>query len=74
MILHTIVDPDLIWNKGSDCYERKEITYKGVKLEVIRANESYVVVNRIFSTDLSHYLDPDLQPGSTIKYTLMSQR
>lgn len=73
MILHTIVDPNLIWYKELDCNERMEIRYKGVQLEVIRANEKNVVVNRILSTDLNHYLDPDLQPGSTIKCTFMSQ-
>lgn len=73
MILHTIVDHELIWKEEADTIELMEVTYKGIQLEVKRIEERKVVVNRIISTDLNHYLDPELQPGSTIIYTLQPQ-
>jgi len=73
MILHTIVEPELIWQKQNDIVETTEITYKGVQLEVRRIDEEKVVINRILSTNLSDYLDIELQPGSIIAYTLQSQ-
>ncbi|HHU48760.1 MAG: YlzJ-like family protein [Caldicoprobacterales bacterium] len=73
MILHTIVDHELIWKEEADTIELMEVTYKGIQLEVKRIEERKVVVNRIISTDPNHYLDPELQPGSTIIYTLQPQ-
>jgi hypothetical protein len=39
MILHTIVEPELIWQKQNDIVETTEITFKGVQLEVRRIDE-----------------------------------
>ena len=72
LILYTVVDPELIWKK-EEISGFMEITYKGVQLEVRRIDEEKVVINRILSTNLSDYLDIELQPGSIIAYTLQSQ-
>jgi hypothetical protein len=50
-----------------------EITYKGVRLEVRKISHDQVIVNRILSTDLTHYLDPGLQPGSMITFKAVSE-
>lgn len=73
MILHTIVDQNLIWgqqNNGS--VQTIELVWQSVPMEVIRKDEKTVVINRILSTDPQHYLNPSLQPGMEITYTLKS--
>jgi len=73
LILHTIVDPSLIWESDQAHIDVKEIYYKGVQLEVRRVTENSYMIDRILSTDLSHFLDPELQPGCIIAYTLQPQ-
>jgi hypothetical protein len=74
MILHTIVDQNLVWARQNDKSEEIiELKWQGVPLEVIKKDEKTVVINRIISTDLKDYLDPNLQPGMEIAYTLESR-
>jgi hypothetical protein len=73
MIIHTIVEPELLWKMENDISETMEINYKGVQIEVRKIDEEKLVVNRVISTNLSDYLDTELQPGSIILYTLLSQ-
>jgi hypothetical protein len=73
MILHTIIDPESIWQQKTEIREKKEIEYKGVRLEVIQDDEKAVLIDRIITTNLKDYLDPGLQPGCKIEYTLLSQ-
>ncbi|HHY81058.1 MAG TPA: hypothetical protein GX505_00025 [Clostridiales bacterium] len=73
MILHTIVDPEFIWSAEPVDTDTKEINYKGVQVEVRRIDENKYVIDRILSTELKNYLDPELQPGCIIEYTLRSQ-
>lgn len=74
MILHTIVDPQIIWGTGQFELNNdiQEISYKGVQLIARKIKENTYMVDRILSTDLKHFLDPDLQPGRIIEYTLQS--
>jgi|CZCB01.1.fsa_nt_gi hypothetical protein len=72
LILYTVVDPELIWKK-EEISGFMEITYKGVRLEVRKISHDQVIVNRILSTDLTHYLDPGLQPGSMITFKAVSE-
>ncbi|HHU78599.1 MAG: YlzJ-like family protein [Caldicoprobacterales bacterium] len=73
MILHTIVNPEQVWAEHSQAIEIQETEYKGVRLEVLKRDEETVVINRIISTDLHDYLNPNLQPGTIIEYTWRSR-
>lgn len=76
MLLHTIIDPEVIWNQGAkdeDYTKKCEINYGGIKLEVIEADQNTYIVNRILSTNLKDFLNPELQPGSKIELVLKSQ-
>lgn len=73
MILHTIIDPEWVWQNETEIQKKKEIEYKGVRLEVIEGDEKTVLIDRIISTNLKDYLDPDLQPGNKMIYTLKPQ-
>ena len=70
MILHTIVDPNLIWQQKEEIQTTTEIKYHGIRMEVIPMDEKTVQINRILSTNLKDYLNPVLQPGSKLEYTL----
>ena len=73
MILHTIVDPEIIWRKEAAPPNILEIQWKGIPMEVMEKDEKTVVISRILSTNLNHYLDPELQPGMEIGYGLKSR-
>lgn len=75
MTLHTIVDPEIIWQKESDAITaaREEIEYDGILLEVIRCDEKTVIINRIISTNPNDYMKSYLQPGMKMKYNIISQ-
>jgi predicted methyltransferase MtxX (methanogen marker protein 4) len=73
MILHTIIDPEWIWNQETEIQKKEEIEYQGIRLEVIQADERTVVIDRVISTNLKDYLNPSLQPGCKLEYTLKSQ-
>ncbi|NLB41568.1 MAG: hypothetical protein GX815_04785 [Clostridiales bacterium] len=73
MILHTIVDQNLIWGQHDDgSVQTIELVWQSVPMEVIKKDDKTVVINRILSTDLQDYLNPSLQPGTEITYTLKS--
>ncbi|HCS75766.1 MAG TPA: hypothetical protein DIW17_18080 [Clostridiales bacterium] len=74
MILHTIVDSNLIWkNQDAEPVKTIELIWQGVPMEVIKKDEKTVVINRILTTNLKHYLNPSIQPGMEITYTLTSR-
>lgn len=72
-MLHTIIDPEWIWNQGTEIQQKKEIEYEGIRLEVIPVDEKTVVVDRVISTDPKDFMNPGLQPGSQLEYILKSQ-
>ncbi len=68
MIIYTIVPPEVIFNQQEGCEQKSQcIAYDGNFLEVTHMNGSKYKINRVISTDLNTYLDPDFQPGSTIE-------
>ena len=76
MLLHTIIDPEVIWSQGAkdEEYNNKcEVIYDGISLEVIEVDQKTYTVNRILSSNLKDYLNPNLQPGSKIELILKSQ-
>ncbi|NLC44385.1 MAG: hypothetical protein GX783_08915 [Clostridiales bacterium] len=73
MILHTIVDQNLIWDQQDEgTVETMELVWHSVPVEVTKKDDKILVINRIITTDLLHYLNPKLQPGMEITYTLKS--
>jgi hypothetical protein len=75
MILYTIIPDGAIFNydnslknsnQVSDNFASMEINYLGEKVEVYRNSNDKYVIGRVFSTSLSAYLNPRLQPGTEI--------
>lgn len=72
MILYTIYDPSVIF-ENIDYYNPQntktsfsEIEIHGVKVQVVQMGNEEARIERILSTNPSHYLDPRLQPGRII--------
>lgn len=71
MIIHTVMSPHTIFNEqGLSDSKYKEIEYKGIKVQVDMIYPETCILNRIFTTDVQLYLNPDFQPGT--KITLLS--
>lgn len=74
MSLYTIMDIDYIMDGFStqDTRKKNDITYKelshkGVRLEVMCTKSNRYIVNRIISTDPKDYLKEEIQPGLEIE-------
>lgn len=74
MIIHTVMDHDIIWGNSNTFANkpRSEIEYNGVLLEVEELDKKGYMINRIISTRLDDFLNPELQPGALIKLYLRS--
>jgi hypothetical protein len=61
--------------EGSESFQPayEEISWKNATLLVEDTGRNTARVVRLISTDPADYLDPALQPGSTIQYTDKSQ-
>lgn len=66
MILYTVVPPEEVWEDGP---ERRfvEVEVEGVRVLAEPIDAASGRVERILSTDPNHFLNPALQPGSTIR-------
>lgn len=66
MILYTVVPPEAVWEEEA---ERRfiEVEVNGVRLLAEPLDGTTAKVERVLSTDPSHFLDPRLQPGSTVR-------
>ncbi len=66
MILYTVVPPELVWEEEA---ERRfvEVRVGGVLLLAEPLDGTTGRIERILSTDPGHFLDPALQPGSTVR-------
>ncbi len=63
MMLYTIIDQQELFYQQKNfkyCYKRVE----NCMVEGVKYKDGGICVNRIISTDLKHYLNPTLQPGS----------
>ena len=70
MIMYSIIPSDIIFSNETSCEagsRYKEIDYMGEKVQVMSATNGEYVITRILSTSLKAYLNPGLQPGSTVK-------
>ncbi|MGE4282208.1 MAG: YlzJ-like family protein [Clostridia bacterium] len=71
MLIYSIIPNEVIFSNQDDQYEKTQnITYKGQTLEVTQLAANQYRVNRIISTNIKAYLDPQLQPGTILEYEL----
>lgn len=69
MILWTIVPEEVVYadpNQPNPAYE--EIEYDGKKVVAQKISQNEFRIVRLLTTDPSHYLRNELQPGSVITY------
>lgn len=68
MILYTVVPPEEVWEEE---VERRfiEVDVDGVRVLAEPIDGTRGRVERILSTDPGHFLNPSLQPGSTVRLT-----
>jgi len=68
LILHTIVPHDIVFYSEDDHQTKlEEINYHGITMLVIHVASNEYIVQRIISTSLDDFLNPEIQPGSRIK-------
>ncbi|RDI47397.1 YlzJ-like family protein [Falsibacillus pallidus] len=66
MILYTSMPQELIFPPGENTFDStKMITWNGIPLMVQKCDQGYRVM-RIMSSDPSHYLTPECEPGQYI--------
>lgn len=72
MIIHSIIPMEVIFgeNKEASAGEMKEVEYMGEKVMVTPLPDKGYVINRLISTSLKAYLNPDLQPGKIVRKSL----
>ena len=65
MIIHSIIDPEIVFKGMDDDYDNmvETIDWNGLKLEIKSVEKGVYEVNRIISTNLSDFLNQELQPG-----------
>ena len=68
MILWTVMPLDLVLLTEEHKPTYEEITYDDINLQVERTAEHEYRIVRLISTEPSHYLRQDLQPGSLLSY------
>ncbi len=72
MILYTIYDPNVIFKNQNINDTQAYTTYcemnvDGIMVQVSKCNNNDFCIERVISTNPADYLNPRLQPGSTIK-------
>ncbi len=69
MIIYSIVPPEIIFEEKANEFNASnliEINYLGEKLQVTPLENNRYMIQRILSTSLKSYLNPDIQPGKVI--------
>jgi len=68
LILYTIVPLSTVFYQDSSFIpEPEEIFYRGAILQVTPVSPNKYRIERIISTQLNDYLNPQVQPGTIIK-------
>ncbi|PLS16733.1 ribonuclease [Bacillus sp. M6-12] len=65
MILYTMMPLDLVFPPEAEFEKQFSMHYKGIPIEVIMDSPSSCRIARILSTDPSHYLNANVQPGTS---------
>lgn len=68
MILWTVMPMELVFGQEEFLNPYEEVEYSGAKVLVEKQSPTECRIVRILSTDPSHFLRPDLQPGVTLSY------
>lgn len=68
MILWTVMPLELVFGIEEPSNPYEEIDYNGVRVLVEKFSSAQCRIVRILSTDPTHFLRPDLQPGVTLSY------
>ncbi|QNU65295.1 YlzJ-like family protein [Ruminiclostridium herbifermentans] len=73
MIFYSIYDTSFVFgDRGIDGLSTNtnfcEMNVDGVMVQVSRTNNSELRIERILSTNPKDFLNPKLQPGSTVQY------
>lgn len=68
MILWSIVPADMVLNNVTSLPDYEEIECSGMKCVVEKIGPRQCRIVRLLTTDPSHYLRTELQPGSVITY------
>ncbi|NPV52875.1 MAG: hypothetical protein HPY71_05055 [Firmicutes bacterium] len=69
MILYTVLSPEEVLDGMDKPRTFLEVELEGVKMTIEPISNEEARLVRIFSTDPRDYLDPLLQPGSTIRFS-----
>lgn len=69
MIMYSIIPNEIIFKDIKENEESGyiEIDYLGEKVQVIESTNNKYVINRIISTSLKAFINPNLQPGTIIE-------
>ncbi|MDN5323277.1 MAG: hypothetical protein PWQ67_1731 [Clostridia bacterium] len=69
-VIYTTYPLDLVLeNKGQEEeFNFQYISYNGIEMQVEPVGWNKFKIIRLYSTDLKHYLDSNLQPGSIISF------
>ncbi|WP_157910207.1 YlzJ-like family protein [Petroclostridium xylanilyticum] len=71
MIIHSIIPHEIIFaQQREEAVTTQYIIVKGELLEVTPLSSNQYRVNRIISTCLKPYLEPQFQPGAIIEYNI----
>ncbi|RFU71344.1 ribonuclease [Peribacillus saganii] len=65
MILYTMMPLDLVFPPEAEYEKHISMHYKGIPVEVIMDSHSSCRISRILSTNPAHFLDGNVQPGTS---------
>lgn len=65
-VLYTNVPREVILKEDEEKFNFQDIEYNGIQMQVEPLEWNKFRVVRLYSTDLTNYLNPNLQPGSII--------
>lgn len=65
-VLYTTVPLEVILHEEVEAQNYQDIEYNGIQMQVEPLDWNQFRIVRIYSTDLSNYLNPTLEPGSIV--------
>jgi hypothetical protein len=71
MTIYSPLPLEVIWNSVPESkYQLEEYILEGVPVQAMVIEGNRIRIERILSTDPSHYLNPGLQPGQELEIGL----
>lgn len=70
MLVYSVMPPQWTLEGFGENYKRIQETIDGVTVELEPAGENAVRIARVISTNPQDYLNPNLQPGRLLSYTI----